>query len=124
MITDFILIIEISLDDRKMIIIRMIIGETRTIIQAERKIDKMIIDVIIAIIRIKIIHYLEKMATDNNIEGVVIRKTTKLIIIAHLTRNLISRRHINDFSMILREKTPTSRKPDNHNMNMVNLVAH
>ena len=55
-----------------MILIGMNIGETTAMIQIERKIDKMSIVMMITIIGIKIIHHPKIMATDNNIEGVVI----------------------------------------------------
>ena len=80
MITVIIQIVGMSLDDRIMIIIGMIIGVMIAMIQVGRRIDKMIIDVMITIIGIKIIHQNQDNGTDNNIKGVVIRKTTKLII--------------------------------------------
>ena len=66
----------------------MIIGVTTVMIQIGRKNGRRII----AIIGIKITRHLVKMVTDNNIEGVVIRKTAN-IIIDHQTRNLISQKH-------------------------------
>ena len=77
MVTDIIQIGRMCLNDRITIIIGMIIGEMIVMIQVEKRIEKTIIEGMIAIIRIKITLHLEKMVTGNNIEGDVIRKTAK-----------------------------------------------
>ena len=112
-----------SLNDRITIIIGMIIGERIVMIRVEMRIDKTIIKGMIALIEIKITHHLEKMIIDNNIKGIVIRKTAN-IIIDHQTKNLISQKHLGNFSMILREKALISTKLDIHNINMVKPVVH
>ena len=96
--------------DAIIMIIEMIIGGTNVMIQIERKNDKMIIAIMIAIIKIKIIHHLAIMVIDNNIEGGIIKKTANLIIIDHQIGSLIMQRELDNFSMILREETltPTS----------------
>ena len=94
-----------------MILIGMNIGETTAMIQIERKIGRLIIIMMIVRIGIKIIHHLKILATDNNIEGVVVRKTAN-IIIGHQAKQLTSQMHLDNFSMMLKEKALISAKLD------------
>ena len=123
MVTDIIQIGGMSLNNKIMIIIRMITSGTIVMIQVEKRIDKTLIEGMIAIIGIKILLHLEKTVTGNNIEGVVIRKTANRII-GHPTRNLISQKHLGNFNMISKGRTQISTKLVDHNMNMVRLVVH
>ena len=120
---DIIQIVGMRLHYRITIIIGMIIGERIVMIRVEMRIDKTIIKGMIAMIRSKITHHLGKMVTDNNIEGIVIRKTAN-IIIGHQAKLLISQTHLGNFSMIHREKALISTKLDIHNINLVKPVVH
>mgnify|MGYP006970565767 CR=1 FL=1 len=93
------------------IMIGMITGRMIVMIRVEMRIDKTIIKGMIAMIRSKITHHLGKMVTDNNIEGIVIRKTAN-IIIGHQAKKLTSQMHLDNFSMMLKEKALISTKLD------------
>ena len=123
MIIDIIQIIGMSLNDKIMTLIGMITNKMTVMIQIERKIGRLIIIIMIVRIGIKIIHHLKILATDNNIEGVVTKKTTNLLIINHQICGSISQKGLSNFNMILREKALTPTKLDNHSMNMVNTMV-
>ena len=74
MVTYIIQIGGMSLDDRITIIIKMITGEPINMIQVKKRIDKTLIEGMIAIIGIKILLHLEKTVTGNNIEGSLLGK--------------------------------------------------